>query len=164
MTANRKRRAPLGNIETENTDRYRHELYGNGVDQAMITYSKWLIRVAVVFSVMGALLGSDMAGRKDYSFIPVHSHILVVGWLSLFAYGIFYYVFPEPQKLKLAKVQAILSMLGAMLLPLGMLLYNKAYNGFTTGLFIGGGTILLIGMLLFAFLVFFDKQLFTKKN
>lgn len=128
----------------------------------MINYSKWLIRAAVVFSIIGAMLGSDMAGRKDLSLIPVHSHILVVGWLSLFAYGIFYYVFPEPKKLKIAKAQAVLALLGGFLLPLGMLLYNKFDSTFSTIFFIVGGTILLVGMLLFAFLVFFDKSLFTK--
>ncbi|GIP35648.1 hypothetical protein [Paenibacillus sp. J2TS4] len=129
----------------------------------MLTHSKWLIRAAVVFSIVGAILGSDMAGRKDYSLIPVHSHILVVGWLSLYAYGIFYYVFPQPQKLKLAKVQAVLAIIGALLLPVGMLLYNQSNNPLTTILFIGGGSILLVGMFLFAFLVFFDKNLFSKK-
>lgn len=130
----------------------------------MLNYSKWLIRTAVVFSIVGAILGSDMAGRQDYSLIPVHSHILVVGWLSLFAYGIFYYVFPTPEKLRIAKVQAVLALLGGFLLPLGMLVYNKFDSLFTTLVFIGGGTILLVSMLLFGFLVFFDKKLFSKSG
>lgn len=128
----------------------------------MLNYSKWLIRIAVVFSIIGAMLGSDMAGRKDLSLIPVHSHILVVGWLSLFAYGIFYYVFPTPDKLRTAKVQAVLALLGGLLLPLGMLVYNRFDSLFTTLVFIGGGTILLVSMLLFGYLVFFDKKLFVK--
>src|SRR5689334_17767745 len=110
-------------------------ILGQGGVKNMLNYSKWLIRTAVVFSIIGAIIGSDMAGRRDLSLIPVHSHILVVGWLSLFAYGIFYYVFPTPEKLRIAKVQAVLALLGGFLLPLGMLVYNKFDSLFTTLVF-----------------------------
>ncbi len=130
----------------------------------MNTYSKWLIRVSAIYALLGALLGSDMAGRKDLSMIPAHAHILVVGWLTLFAYGIFYQVFHQKiSKLKIAKWQTSTSLIGGGLMPLGMLLYYKVDNTFTLIGFIVPASILLIAMLLFVYLVFFDNKLFSRE-
>lgn len=45
----------------------------------MTNYAKWLIRISAIYALIGALIGSDLAGRKDYSLVPSHAHILVVG-------------------------------------------------------------------------------------
>ncbi|MCQ6563014.1 hypothetical protein [Paenibacillus mendelii] len=128
----------------------------------MKNYSKWLIRVAAIYALMGALMGADMAGRKDYSMIPAHAHILVVGWLSLFAYGMFYYVFKEISMKKTARFHAWTSLIGGGLMPIGMLVYNKMENTATLLGFIIPASVLLIAMALFLVLVFFDKKLFAK--
>ncbi|MDF2650046.1 MAG: hypothetical protein K0Q73_5851 [Paenibacillus sp.] len=128
----------------------------------MLNYSKWLIRVAAIYSLIGALLGSDLAGRKDYTMVPAHAHILVVGWLTLFAYGIFYYVFKEISMQRTAKLHVWTSMIGGGLMPLGMLLYYKMENTATMLAFIVPASILLIAIVLFIILLFFDKKLFAR--
>ncbi|WP_256761061.1 hypothetical protein [Cohnella sp. WQ 127256] len=128
----------------------------------MINHSKWLIRIAAIYALIGALIGSDMAGREDYSIIPVHAHILVVGWLTLFVYGIFYYVFKEISMKRTAKLQALTSLIGGGLMPLGMLLYYKSENTATLLAFIIPAAILLLAMALFLVIVFFDKKLFSR--
>lgn len=130
----------------------------------MNKYSKWLIRVSAVYALIGALIGSDMAGRKDYELVPGHAHILVVGWLTLFAYGIFYHVFKEISMKKIAKSHAWSSLIGGGLMPLSMLLYYKVENTFTLITFISTASILLLAMFLFAILVFFDKKIFSQNN
>ncbi|QJD86901.1 hypothetical protein [Cohnella herbarum] len=129
----------------------------------MIVYSKWLIRVAAIYSLIGALIGSDMAGREDYAMIPVHAHILVVGWLTLFAYGMFYYVFKEISMVRTAKLQAWTSLIGGGLMPFGMLLYYKSENTATLLAFIIPASILLLAIALFIVILFFDKKLFARK-
>jgi hypothetical protein len=129
----------------------------------MQSYTKWFIRVAAFYLMIGVFIGSDMAGRKDYSIIPVHSHILVVGWLSMFAFGVFYYLF-TPGMLKLSKVQAWTALLGGMTMPIGFLFYIKAENPVTLGLFIGTASLLLIGVVLFAWITLFDKKVFAPKE
>jgi len=128
----------------------------------MIAYSKWLIRIAAIYSLIGALIGSDMAGREDYSMIPVHAHILVVGWLTLFAYGIFYYVFKEIGMVRTAKLQAWTALIGGGLMPFGMLAYYKAENTATLLSFIVPASVLLVSIALFVVLLFFDKRLFAR--
>jgi cbb3-type cytochrome oxidase subunit 3 len=120
-------------------------------------YAKWLIRISTVYSLIGAMIGSDLAGRKDYSMVPGHAHILVVGWLTLFAYGIFYYVFKEISMKRTAKLHAWTSLIGGGLMPLSMLIYFKNETTLTTTMFI-----LLLGIILFTILVFFDKKIFPR--
>ncbi|WP_342748181.1 hypothetical protein [Virgibacillus ndiopensis] len=50
----------------------------------MNKYSKILLRFSALFALVGAFLGSHMAGAGGYAFKTVHAHILVVGWLTLF--------------------------------------------------------------------------------
>ena len=128
----------------------------------MENYAKWLIRIAAIYSLIGALLGSDLAGRKDFSMIPGHAHILVVGWLTLFAYGIFYYVFKEISMKKTAKLHAWTSILGGGLMPLSMLIYYKNETALTTVMFIVTASILLLAIILFTVMVFFDKKIFQR--
>ncbi|MNI30978.1 hypothetical protein D3C73_848420 [compost metagenome] len=127
----------------------------------MKVYSKWLLRIAVIYAMIGALMGSDLAGRKDYTMVPAHAHILVVGWLTLFAYGIFYYVFKEISMKKTAKLHAWTSMIGGGLMPICMLMYNKMENPVTLIAFISSACVLLLAIFLFAIIMFFDKKLFT---
>ena len=57
---------------------------------------KWslrLIRISALFGLLGTVLGSHMAGAGSYAFRPIHAHILLVGWLSLFAWGVFYKIY-----------------------------------------------------------------------
>lgn len=128
----------------------------------MSNYAKWLIRISAVYSLIGALIGSDLAGRKDYSMVPGHAHILVVGWLTLFAYGIFYYVFKEVSMQKTAKLHAWTSLLGGGLMPLSMLIYYKSENTLTTLMFISTAAVLLLAIILFTVIVFFDKKIFNR--
>jgi hypothetical protein len=128
----------------------------------LTTYAKWLIRISAVYSLIGAMLGSDLAGRKDFSMVPGHAHILVVGWLTLFAYGIFYYVFKEISMKKTAILHAWTSLLGGGLMPLSMLIYYKNENTLTTLMFIVTAAVLLLAIILFTVIVFFDKKVFNR--
>ena len=125
---------------------------------------KWsirLIRFAAIFGLIGTFLGSQMAGNMDYSMRPIHAHILLVGWLSVFAWGIFYRVYRVKYK-KLVTVHAILAMTGAFGLTFGMWMYNlNPFNlneTFVMLLFIIGGTLLLLAFLLFVLITFFVER------
>jgi hypothetical protein len=47
-----------------------------------------------VFGVAGMLLGLSMAMSGNHGQMPTHAHIMVVGWLSFAAFGLFYHLFP----------------------------------------------------------------------
>ena len=41
------------------------------------------LKIAVVYVFLGALLGITMGIRQDFSLVPVHAHILLLGWATL---------------------------------------------------------------------------------
>jgi hypothetical protein len=125
------------------------------------TWSIRLIRFSAIFGIIGTFIGSQMSGNMDYSLKPIHAHILLVGWLSVFAWGIFYKVYTIKYP-KLVAVHSILGMLGAAGLTFGMWMYNiNPFNlneTFVMILFIVGGSLLLLAFLLFVFITFLVKK------
>ncbi|MDQ1913869.1 hypothetical protein RAC89_26050 [Paenibacillus sp. GD4] len=125
---------------------------------------KWsirLIRFAAIFGLIGTFIGSDMAGRLDYSLRPIHAHILLVGWLSVFAWGIFYRVYSIRHKI-LVTIHSLLGMSGALGLTLGMWMYNHnpfhLNQTFVLIFFIAGGSLLLLAFLFFVINSFFIEK------
>ncbi|MFC4022414.1 hypothetical protein ACFOUV_01120 [Oceanobacillus longus] len=120
-----------------------------------------LIRFATVFGFIGTFIGSQMSGSMDYSLRPIHAHILLVGWLSVFAWGIFYKVYKVRYK-KLVSLHSYLAMAGAFGLTFGMWMYS--INPFNINqtlamvLFIIGGSLLLLAFLLFMIISFLVEK------
>ncbi|MBD8004506.1 hypothetical protein [Bacillus norwichensis] len=129
-----------------------------------MSQEKWgirLIRIASVFGLIGAVLGSHMAGAGSYAFRPIHAHILLVGWLSLFAWGAFYRIFDVRAK-KLVTFHGWTAVIGSVGLTLGMWFQfiqpfgvNKT---FSLIFYIIGGSILLISFALFIFVTFLIER------
>ena len=116
------------------------------------------LRFSAIFSVIGAVLGAHMAGAGSYAFRPIHAHILVVGWLTLFAWAVYYEVFTVKSK-KLAVWHTWTAIIGTTGLVVGMWLnflqpFNIS-NGFSLVFYIGGGVTLLISFVLFLITTFF---------
>ncbi|MEK4484069.1 hypothetical protein MHH81_00520 [Psychrobacillus sp. FSL H8-0484] len=121
---------------------------------------KWslrLIRVGALFGLLGAYLGSHIAGTGSYELRPIHAHILLVGWLSLFVYGLFYKLY-KIKSPKLVAIHGWSAIIGAVGLTLGM--YLQFIHPFqineTVALiaYIVGGTILLISFAIFVLVTF----------
>lgn len=125
----------------------------------MKSISLLLLRFAGIFGMIGAFMGAHMAGSQGeaYALRPIHAHVLVVGWLSLFAWSAFYQLF-ETRFTKLAYTHAITGILGTTGLTSGMWLYMvkpfEVSEGFTFIFYIGGGSLLLLSFALFLVLTF----------
>lgn len=125
----------------------------------MKNYSTLLLRLSALFALLGAFLGSHMAGSGGFEFLTVHAHILVVGWLSLFAWAIYYKVF-TPASATLAKLHVWSAVIGSIGLTSGMWFRYVGPFGIDTDgtfsliYFIVGGTILLLSFIFFAILTF----------
>ncbi len=120
-------------------------------------WSVRLIRLAAVFGLLGAIVGSDMSGSGNYQLRAIHAHMLVVGWLSVFAWGLFYKVYEVKVK-KLVSLHGWTAAVGSVGLTAGMLLYNvNPFNFnevFTLIAFIVGGTVLLSSFVVFILISF----------
>ena len=121
---------------------------------------KWsirLIRIAALFGLVGTILGSHMAGSGSYAFKPIHAHILLVGWLSVFSWGVFYKIF-RVRASKLVAIHGWTAIIGSIGLTTGMWLqFIQPFNineTFALVFYIVGGTILLLAFALFVVMTF----------
>ncbi|SFK40635.1 hypothetical protein SAMN04487936_11344 [Halobacillus dabanensis] len=128
--------------------------------------TRFFVRVAALYALIGAFMGSHMAGGGGLQLSAIHAHILVVGWLSLFAFGIYYRVFSIPKGSKLATAHVWTSFFGVFGLTVGMwLYYTQPIDGmstFNTIFFIVGGTVLLIAFALFAIMAFIHGRFISE--
>ena len=125
---------------------------------------KWslrLIRISAIFGLIGTVIGSHMAGAGSYAFRPIHAHILLVGWLSVFAWGVFYKLYTVRSQ-KLVTVHGWAGIIGAIGLTAGMWLQFMQPFGidetFSLIFYIVGGTILLIAFALFVAVTFMTAR------
>ncbi|WP_188456001.1 hypothetical protein [Virgibacillus oceani] len=127
----------------------------------MNKYSKTLLRFSALFALVGAFLGSHMAGAGSYAFKTVHAHILVVGWLTLFAWAVYYKVF-TPARTMVATFHVASAIIGAIGLTTGMWFYYlKPFDladTITTVFFIVGGSIMLLSFVFFFILTFMKTE------
>jgi uncharacterized protein YhhL (DUF1145 family) len=52
-------------------------------------------QAAVLMAVLGMVWGLVMAVSGDHSTMPAHAHLILLGWVSLFLFGIFYHLHPR---------------------------------------------------------------------
>lgn len=121
---------------------------------------KWsirLIRIAAIFGLVGTVLGSHMAGAGSYAFKPIHAHILLVGWLSVFSWGVFYKIY-RVRATKFIAVHGWAAIIGSIGLTAGMWLqFIRPFDineTFALVFYIVGGTILLLAFALFVVMTF----------
>lgn len=110
-------------------------------------------RAAVIYAVLGLLLGIHMSSSQDHSQMPTHAHLLLLGWVSLFLSGAFLKFYPQVQG-KLAAAHWWIANLGIVLMVPGVGLIMAGREGPGVPLASGGAFVILIGMVIFAWLVF----------
>ena len=60
--------------------------------------------LALLYAICGMLLGLYMGLSQDHSQMPVHAHVMVLGWLMSGFFAFFYHFFPEIGRSRLANV------------------------------------------------------------
>jgi cbb3-type cytochrome oxidase subunit 1 len=114
-------------------------------------------RAAVVMGVAGMIWGIVMGISQDHSTFPAHAHLNLLGWVSLFLFGIYYHLHPATDRDRLASLQVRTWIAATLILTIGVAL---AQSGRTVGESVAalGSLIILADMLLFGFLVFRRQQ------
>jgi peptidoglycan/LPS O-acetylase OafA/YrhL len=106
----------------------------------------------VLLVLVGMLWGIEMAISQDHSAMPAHAHLNLLGWVSLFLFGIFYHLHPEIDRSRIALVQASAWIVGTVILVIGV---GLVHTGHESGDPIAavGSLIVLLGMLMFGWIV-----------
>ena len=100
----------------------------------------------------GMIWGIIMAISEDHSAMPAHAHLNLLGWVSLFLFGIFYHLHPAIDRSRTAMIQVAIWIIGTIILTIGV---GLVYTGHQSGdpIAATGAFIVLAGMLLFGWLV-----------
>jgi hypothetical protein len=113
--------------------------------------SSLLLRVSTLLLLCGMMLGIVMGIREDFTLAPAHAHLNLIGFVLMFLVGLYYRIVPAAGADPLAKIQASLHILGAIVLPIGIALVLTGGTGLVV---IVGSLIVLAAMALFAWIVF----------
>jgi hypothetical protein len=108
-----------------------------------------LLRIAVVYLVVGAVLGLAMGLTQKFGLAPVHAHLLLLGWASLALAGLVYHLYPAASVTRLAKIHFWLHNLGlpVFMVGLAMLLTGSESAGPVVGI---SASAVLAGLAIFA--------------
>jgi cbb3-type cytochrome oxidase subunit 1 len=115
--------------------------------------SSLCFKIAVIFAIAGFAMGIGMAISHNHSIMPAHAHLALMGWVSMFLFGLYYRLHPSVDRRVLAYAQASTWALGTLILVIGV---AQIYLGNVTGEKIAavGSSIVLVALLMFAGLVF----------
>src|SRR5215470_16195958 len=84
-------------------------------------------RAAVLLAAVGMAWGIAMAVSQDHSTMPAHAHLNLLGWVSLFLFGIFYHLHPAIDRSRLALTQIWIWIVGTTALSLAVALIYLGY-------------------------------------
>lgn len=110
-------------------------------------------RTAVLFALFGMAWGIVMAASHDHSAMPAHAHLNLLGWVSLFLFGIYYRLHPARDVSRIATAQVALWGVGTVIMTVGVAAIHAGHEG-ADPIAAVGSLIIVASMLLFAFLVF----------
>ncbi len=107
------------------------------------------LKIAVIYLFIGALLGLGMGIAQNFALVPVHAHLLLLGWASLALAGLVYHLYPVSSTTRLARIHFWLHNLGlpVFMISLGLLLTGREA---LVPVVVVSASAVLIGLALFA--------------
>jgi hypothetical protein len=110
-------------------------------------------RAAVLMVIGGMIWGIVMGISQDHSTMPAHAHLNLLGWVSLFVFGVYYRLHPAVDLNPLASVQVWIRIVSTVTLTIGVALVHL---GRAAGdpLAAVSSLVILADMILFGWFVF----------
>jgi hypothetical protein len=113
-------------------------------------------RIAVVFALAGIAMGIAMGVTRDHSVMPAHAHLNLLGWVSLFLFGIYYHLHPAMDGSRLARIQVAICSIGTFVLTAAVAAIHMGYTAADPVAAVSS-LVLLGAMVLFGILVFWPS-------
>ena len=115
---------------------------------------KSLFRISVSFGLLGMAFGIFMGVEQDFVLAPAHAHLNLLGFVVMFLSALSSRAFPEAAANRLAPYQALVSVVGAMVFPLGIACVLLGGHDRFEPVVVAGALTVLSGMTMFAVIVF----------
>ncbi|KAA0595236.1 hypothetical protein J2848_003569 [Azospirillum lipoferum] len=110
-------------------------------------------KAACLFALAGLGMGIGMAASQDHSLMPAHAHLNLLGWVSLFLFGVYYRLHPALETSRLAMTQIVVWSVGTTFLTVAVAALHLGHTAFEPVAAVSA--LLLFGSLgLFTVLVF----------
>lgn len=125
-------------------------------------YPTIFITVALLCLLVGEAFGMWISQAPErFPLHPAHAHLNLAGWVTLCLYGLVHRAYPELKDAKLAPFQCIVAILGAVLMPPGILVSITSGEQ-NLALVIVGSLGVMLGTLMFA-IMFIGKVAMAKQ-
>ena len=115
---------------------------------------KSLFRISISLGLLGVAFGIIMGITQDFALAPAHAHLNLLGFVVMFLSALYYRAFPLAAASRLARYQVAVSMVGAVLFPIGIASVLLGGHDRFEPVVVTGALIVFAGMLLFAVIVY----------
>jgi hypothetical protein len=112
----------------------------------MKNIDRYFIGTGIALGFIGMAMGIEMGMRHDVTFVPVHTHLNLVGWVTLVLFGLCYRS-GAARKDNWAAVHFVVAVAGAVIFPIGI---YRSIASQGMAFVIIGSLLTLVSMLLFA--------------
>jgi len=112
-----------------------------------------LIGIRVSLGLIGIGLGILMGIRHDFMLVQAHAHLNLLGFVTMFLSALYYRAVPQAAGSKLARLQAIVSVVGAAAFPAGIACVVLGGRDHAGAIVVVGAVTVLMSMALFAAIV-----------
>jgi hypothetical protein len=92
----------------------------------MVGIARLFFGSALIYGILGFVVGLHMAMTHDHGQLPTHAHIMVIGWVSFALFGFFYHLFAIKVSKTLSLFHFWLAQVSFIGLVIGLLLF---YSG-----------------------------------
>jgi len=111
------------------------------------------LRSAVLMAILGMAWGIAMAASHNHTTMPAHAHLNLLGWVSLFLFGIFYRLHPAIDGGRAAVLQVYAWIIGTLAMASGLVLLFSGRE-FGEPIAAIASMSMLVSMVVFGWLVF----------
>lgn len=111
------------------------------------------MKAAVLYALIGFILGVVMGATHDFTFRSVHTHLNLIGWASMAVYAMFYQLVPEASRSGLARLHFWAANVGVIIMSASVALLAMRVGAADPGAAIGS-IVTLLSFIIFAFIVF----------
>lgn len=87
--------------------------------------SRLALGAAIVFVLTGMLWGIHMAASGDHAAMPAHAHVNLLGWVSLFLFGLYYQSAGALDRSRAAVWQVSIWIVATVVLAIGVALVTQ---------------------------------------
>ena len=107
---------------------------------------------ALIYAVLGMMLGLFMGMTQDHSQMPTHAHFVLIGWVTFALYGFFYHAFPSAAVNRLANAHFWMAEISLIVLLAGLFAIFGGKPDLGEPFAAIGSIGILLSMILFAFI------------